>query len=583
MRSLSSGARRGLRISDLLVHHRLALFGLVALSLLAGIAEAAFLVLATNTAFAVADGDAVAGLPTGTELTVQQSLIVMTLCVILRVALGVWSGWTGSALVASVTAALRIRLADGYFASTWASQHGARTGRLQDLLTTFADRGSALVTSFAQTLMFGANLIALLTVAAVVDWKAAIAVAIASAILALALRPIRNAVRGRAKLASQSGLAYATSLSEVSTISLETHVFGVETLVKQRIVDLVARHQATSRGLDFARGVVPTVYTGLAFLAITAALAFVAGAEGIKLSSLGAVMLLMLRSLSYGQAMQSAVANTQAGLPFLDVLGEELHRFEAEAVVDGGVEFGRIEQIQLVDVSFEYIPGIPALNCLSASINASEVIGVVGPSGSGKSTLVQLLLGLRTPTGGRILIDGRDSGALSKRSWVRRVTLVPQDAHLIAGTVAENIRFFRDDVTQEQIEHASRLANLHDDIAGFADGYDRQVGEQGSHLSGGQQQRLIIARALVEKPDVLILDEPTSALDVRSEHLIRQTLNTLREKMTIIIVAHRLSTLEICDRIMVIQDGELKGLDTPENLEKTNDFYREALILSGMR
>jgi ABC-type multidrug transport system fused ATPase/permease subunit len=154
---------------------------------------------------------------------------------------------------------------------------------------------------------------------------------------------------------------------------------------------------------------------------------------------------------------------------------------------------------------------------------------------------------------------------------------------LIAGTVAENIRFFRDDVTQEQIEHASRLANLHDDIAGFADGYDRQVGEQGSHLSGGQQQRLIIARALVEKPDVLILDEPTSALDVRSEHLIRQTLNTLREKMTIIIVAHRLSTLEICDRIMVIQDGELKGLDTPENLEKTNDFYREALILSGMR
>ena len=117
----------------------------------------------------------------------------------------------------------------------------------------------------------------------------------------------------------------------------------------------------------------------------------------------------------------------------------------------------------------------------------------------------------------------------------------------------------------------------------FVGGYDRQVGERGSHLSGGQQQRLIIARALVEHPDVLILDEPTSALDVRSEHLIRQTLDGLRDEMTIIIIAHRLSTLDICDRLMVIHDGELKAFDTPDNLEKDNDFYREALRLSGLR
>jgi ATP-binding cassette, subfamily B, bacterial len=113
-------------------------------------------------------------------------------------------------------------------------------------------------------------------------------------------------------------------------------------------------------------------------------------------------------------------------------------------------------------------------------------------------------------------------------------------------------------------------------MSSLPEGYDRQVGEQGSHLSGGQQQRLIIARALVEHPDVLILDEPTSSLDVRSEHLIRQTLEGLRERMTIIIIAHRLSTLDSCDRLMVIHDGELKGFDTPDNLEKDNDFYREA-------
>ena len=192
------------------------------------------------------------------------------------------------------------------------------------------------------------------------------------------------------------------------------------------------------------------------------------------------------------------------------------------------------------------------LNNVDAVIDEYEMVGIVGPSGSGKSTLVQLLLGLRSPTSGAVFADGRDIRTLSRAEWARHVTFVPQQAHLIAGTVADNIRFFRDDVSDERIEHAARLASLHDDVMGWPEGYAREVGEQGGHLSGGQQQRLVIARALVEDPDVLILDEPTSALDVRSEYLVRQTLNGLREHMTVIVIAHRLSTLEICDRIMVV-------------------------------
>ena len=161
------------------------------------------------------------------------------------------------------------------------------------------------------------------------------------------------------------------------------------------------------------------------------------------------------------------------------------------------------------------------------------------------------------------------------------MTFVPQQSHLIAGTVADNIRFFRDGIPDERIEYAARLANLHDDVMSWEDGYQRQVGEKGGHLSGGQQQRLVIARALVEQPDVLILDEPTSALDVRSEFLIRQSLESLREHMTVIIIAHRLSTLENCDRIMVVMDGELKAFDAPDRLAETNAFYRDALEMSG--
>ena len=260
-----------------------------------------------------------------------------------------------------------------------------------------------------------------------------------------------------------------------------------------------------------------------------------------------------------------------------------MQRYRDNREEDDGEPVEHVGALELVDVSFEYAEGVPVLHDIDAKLESCEVIGIVGPSGSGKSTLVQLLLGLRTPTSGRVLVDGRELRRLSKIDWARRVTFVPQQAHLITGTIADNIRFFRDGVSDEAVERAAQLAHLSGDIERFPAGYDHPVGEQGSHLSGGQQQRLIIARALVESPDVLILDEPTSALDVRSESLIRATLKELGQRMTVIIIAHRLSTLDICNRIMVIQDGGLVGFASPELLADSNEFYRESLRLSGLR
>jgi ATP-binding cassette subfamily B protein len=291
----------------------------------------------------------------------------------------------------------------------------------------------------------------------------------------------------------------------------------------------------------------------------------------------------MLRSLSYGQAIQSAYLGLSSSAPAIDQVVERLEYFENGKRHDGGKQVGRVGPIVVDQITFAYAGNEAALRDVSFAIEPSEVIGIVGPSGGGKSTLVQLLLGLRDPQEGQVLADGRDIREFDKAEWARKVTFVPQAAHLIAGSIADNIRFLRDDVSDDQVEQAARLAHLHDDVMGFPERYDRPVGEQGGHLSGGQQQRLCIARALVEQPDVLILDEPTSALDVKSEHLIRTTLLDLKQRMTVIIIAHRLSTLDICDRIMVIQDGRLVGFDTPARLEESDDFYREALQLSGLR
>jgi ABC-type multidrug transport system ATPase subunit len=189
---------------------------------------------------------------------------------------------------------------------------------------------------------------------------------------------------------------------------------------------------------------------------------------------------------------------------------------------------------------------------------------------------VQILLQLRAPERGRYLVNGLRADELAREDWHRRVVYVPQEPRLVHATVAENIRYFREDIDDQAVERAARLARIHDDVMGWADGYETIVGPRADAVSGGQQQRICLARALVVKPDVLVLDEPTSALDPHSEVLIQESLAGLKGELTLFIIAHRMSTLDICDRVMVIDEGRLAAFDTVERLQRENAYYRSA-------
>jgi ABC-type multidrug transport system fused ATPase/permease subunit len=580
--SQPSGGSEG-DVRRLLKGRGAAIFALVVASISGGVLEAAFLVAVTRSAFAITDGEERFGLVAGIEVSVKSAITLSLVLVVARVGLSVFTAWQSARLSMSVVGDIRRNLAGAFLASSWAEQHGDQRGRLQELLTSFVQQGAGLVTSLTALIVAGGSLAALLVSAVAVDPLAALVVIVAVVALGSVLRPLRAAVKRQARQTATTGMSFATALNETSQLGMEMHVFNVQSQAGVRIDGLIGDHETASRKLSFLRQLVPAIYTAMAYVALVGALAIVATFDTAEFTSVGAVMLIMLRSLSYGQAVQTSIATIGASLPFLGSLDDELDRYGGAAVIDHGQPIGQIGALQLQDVSFEYVSQSPVLHRVSCTIEPCEVVGVVGPSGSGKSTLVQLLLGLRSPTSGVVLADGRDIAVLSRTEWARKVTFVPQQAHLISGTVADNIRFFRNEVSDEQVTEAAKLANLHEEVLAMAGGYSHQVGEAGSHLSGGQQQRLTIARALVESPDALILDEPTSSLDVRSESLIRNTLGELRERMTVIIIAHRLSTLDICDRIMVIQDGELRAFDTPAHLEKDNDFFREALTLSGLR
>jgi len=202
------------------------------------------------------------------------------------------------------------------------------------------------------------------------------------------------------------------------------------------------------------------------------------------------------------------------------------------------------------------------------------MIALVGPSGSGKSTLINLVIGFLRPSQGAIYIDGADNKDLDLRTVRKFLSVVPQESVLFDGTISENISYGLSGVSSQEIEKALRDANAWDFVQAFDQGVETIVGERGARLSGGQRQRLAIARALIRNPRILILDEATSALDSESEKLIQIALTPLMKDRTTFVVAHRLSTVQEADQILVLDEGKIVESGTHNELVSKQGLYR---------
>jgi subfamily B ATP-binding cassette protein MsbA len=214
-------------------------------------------------------------------------------------------------------------------------------------------------------------------------------------------------------------------------------------------------------------------------------------------------------------------------------------------------------RVQCKGVSFAYDPRQPVLSDVSFEIQPGEMVAFVGPTGSGKTTLINLIHRFYDPTEGAVLIDGYDLRSVRIDSLYRQIALVPQETILFGGTILENIRYGREDATDKEVMDAGHAAHAHEFISTMPDGYQTIVGEKGVNLSGGQRQRLAIARAILKNPRLLILDEATSALDSESERLVQDALDRLMAGRTTFVVAHRLSTVQRADRIIVLNKGRI--------------------------
>ncbi|HPI32158.1 MAG TPA: ATP-binding cassette domain-containing protein, partial [candidate division Zixibacteria bacterium] len=231
------------------------------------------------------------------------------------------------------------------------------------------------------------------------------------------------------------------------------------------------------------------------------------------------------------------------------------------------------EVIRYEGVWFRYETSDDVLRDVTFEVRKGEVVAIVGPSGAGKSTLLDLLPRFYDPQRGRVAIDGHDIRTLSLASLRRQMGIVTQETLLFNDTIANNIAYGLTDVPRERIEEAARIANAHQFIAEFERGYDTPVGNRGVMLSGGQRQRVAIARALLRDPAILIFDEATSALDTESELLVQEAIDRLMRDRTVLVIAHRLSTVKNADRIIVLDRGRIVECGSHSDLLRHNGLY----------
>lgn len=547
-------------------------------SVAAGLLEGALLALVATLASALSQGLTrvhSSGGPIEVSASVPTLLLVGLGLSLARALLQVWLAYLPARMSANVMTRLRRTLFDRFTHTSWAVQAAERDGYFQGLMATHVTYASQAITRLSAGITALLMFVTLLASAFLLSVSTALVLIAASLLLFALLSPLSRRLRRYGQELVAENVEYSKGVHEIVLMAEEIQVFGASDAYRGQVDALIQRVRRPLRQTRFLTRLVPGLYQSMAFLLVVVALAVVYFSGATAIAELGAVVLVLIRSLTYGQQIQTATTGLNELIPYMTRLADALDTYAAHPQPDGDLPLGRVERLGMSGVHFAYKTGEEVLRGVSFEARRGEAIGIVGPSGAGKSSLVQIMLRLRAPTEGTLDVNGQDAARFMRTDWQRRLSYVPQSPQLIWGSVTDNIRFFRPDITDAQVEAAARRAHIHDEIMSWPQAYATTIGHRASAVSGGQRQRLCLARALAGSPDVLILDEPTSALDVRSEQAVQQSLDEVKQDVLLFLVAHRLSTLSICDRVIVLVDGRLQAIDEPANLVVSNDFFRE--------
>jgi len=261
-------------------------------------------------------------------------------------------------------------------------------------------------------------------------------------------------------------------------------------------------------------------------------------------------------------------------VPFLKSALDHSEQAEKNKEPKGGsASFDFEDKLEFKNVNFSYNKENTVLSNVNFSIKKGEMVGLIGPSGAGKTTIVDLILRLFEPASGEIILDNKDISDINMKDWRKNIGYISQDIFLMNDTIANNIKFYDNSITNKEMEKAAKMANIYNFIDSSPGKFSTIVGERGLALSGGQRQRIIIARILARQPKFLILDEATSALDNESEVQVQKVIENLKNKITVLVIAHRLSTVANSDKIIILKNGKIIEEGVPSKMLNNQDSY----------
>ena len=534
---------------------RTMLIEVAAVSVGTGLADATTLVGISALAVALTRGDdtvQVAGMEWGTTTL----LLVSLAAAVTRLFLGAWAARRSGALAARVVHRHRVLVIERFLRAPWPHVSSIDIGTLQQISATNSQIAGAHALIWSTGLTAAVSLGVLTIVALALQPVAALAVLLLGVAAAFVMRPMQRRARHAGDIEATLARDLSVDIARLAASDLVTKTFDTGAEVQQRF-DAASAEQVVAyrRGRTLAL-LSPVLFQTVVAAVVLISVAILAAADLDDLAAVGAVALLALRSMSYAQVVQQSVQTLDAQRGYL----EQLLMFETDledaAIVDGTVETPPVAAIDLCGVVVDRPSGRHRLGPIDLHIARNEVVGITGPSGAGKSTLLEVLVRVRRPSSGTLLVNDIDATGCTSASWSSRVALVPQQPLMIAGTVADNVRWFRP-LDDDAVHRACELAAVADEVVRWPQGYETPVGDGGSALSVGQRQRLCLARALAGNPDVIVLDEATSALDAASEAAITRALAGLRGSLTVVLVAHGAAALAMCDRVITIDDGRI--------------------------
>ncbi|MFH1523281.1 MAG: ABC transporter ATP-binding protein [Patescibacteria group bacterium] len=458
--------------------------------------------------------------------------------------------------------------------SAWPYLSKQKVGYLETILMTNIKTGSILLEQIGTVLTILASLTIYTIVAINISLYITIIVFITGGILFLVFKPLIY----RSRLVS----------TEAEVVNKQVAHFVNENIIGMKTVKAMAIGEKVENiGKEYFNklrkfkikifllaNISGSMMQPISLIFICLIFAFTYKTPGFNFASLAVIIYLVQRMFIYFQQLQANLHTTNEVAPYLkSVLKYQEQALESKEAKGGSENFKFNNELEFKNVGFSYSSGRQVLSGINFKIKKGEMVGLIGSSGAGKTTMVDLFLRLLDPVIGEILLDSRNITDINMEKWRKNIGYVSQDIFLMNDTVANNIKFYDKSITNKEMEEAAKMANIYNFIQSLPDNFSSVIGERGMSLSVGQRQRIVIARVLARQPKILILDEATSALDNESEIKIQRVIENLKNKVTVLVIAHRLSTVINSDKLMILKDGKIVEEGSPDKMLKDKESY----------